>query len=252
MASVRNDPQPATDHLATGLTPDESDVSGEPDSSSATRRALLAGHRHDQSTAMRMLEDPDPTVRVVALGALSRSGVLTDETLINCLTDSDWHVRRRACEVIPRREGSAVDESVLIAAVVSVLADPEALVAESAAWALGELVPRDPHVLGDSRDLGDANSADPPDVLGPLEDMVLNHRDPLCREAAVAAVGAIGDLTSLDTVLLALEDKPPIRRRAAVALAAFDDPRADEALERCLNDRDWQVRQAAEDLRPRP
>ena len=46
----------------------------------------------------------------------------------------------------------------------------------------------------------------------------------------------------------ALEDKPAVRRRATIALAAFDDPRVDGALRRCLEDRDWQVRQAAEDL----
>jgi len=51
---------------------------------------------------------------------------------------------------------------------------------------------------------------------------------------------------------VALEDKPAVRRRATIALAAFDDPRVDVALRRCLEDRDWQVRQAAEDLLGRP
>jgi len=49
-------------------------------------------------------------------------------------------------------------------------------------------------------------------------------------------------------VLAALDDKPAIRRRAAVALAAFEGPEVDAALKRCLDDRDWQVRQVAEDL----
>ena len=74
------------------------------------------------------------------------------------------------------------------------------------------------------------------------------HADPLCREAAVAALGAIGDPAGLPAVLAALEDKPAIRRRAAVALAAFDGPEVEAALRRCLEDRDWQVRQVAEDL----
>jgi len=74
------------------------------------------------------------------------------------------------------------------------------------------------------------------------------HSDPLCREAAVAALGAIGDPDGLPAVLSALGDKPAIRRRAAVALAAFDDPEVEPALRRCLEDRDWQVRQVAEDL----
>ena len=74
------------------------------------------------------------------------------------------------------------------------------------------------------------------------------HSDPLCREAAVAALGAIGDPAGLPAVLAALEDKPAVRRRAAVALAAFDGPDVESALRRCLDDRDWQVRQVAEDL----
>ena len=74
------------------------------------------------------------------------------------------------------------------------------------------------------------------------------HPDPLCREAAVAALGAIGDPAGLPAVLAALEDKPAVRRRAAVALAAFDGPDVEAALRRCLDDRDWQVRQVAEDL----
>jgi len=67
-------------------------------------------------------------------------------------------------------------------------------------------------------------------------------------EAAVAALGAIGDPAGLPAVLAALDDKPAIRRRAAVALAAFDGPDTEAALRRCLEDRDWQVRQVAEDL----
>jgi HEAT repeat protein len=121
------------------------------------------------------------------------------------------------------------------------------LVAETAAWALGEVIPRS-HLADAGARRSDTTRANV-DAIG---DMATGHKDPLCRESAVAALGAIGDPSSLEHVLTALEDKPPIKRRAAVALAAFDDPRADEALERCLNDRDWQVRQAAEDLRPRP
>jgi hypothetical protein len=33
-----------------------------------------------------------------------------------------------------------------------------------------------------------------------------------------------------------------------VALAAFEGPGVEAALRRCLDDRDWQVRQVAEDL----
>jgi HEAT repeat protein len=59
----------------------------------------------------------------------------------------------------------------------------------------------------------------------------------------------------LGAVLAALEDKPAIRRRAVVALAAFDGDEVERALARAALDSDWQVRQTAEDLlghRPRP
>ena len=74
------------------------------------------------------------------------------------------------------------------------------------------------------------------------------HGDALCREAAVAALGAIGHADGLPVVLEALGDRPTVRRRAVLALAAFDGPEVEAALERALTDRDWQVRQAAEDL----
>ncbi len=64
----------------------------------------------------------------------------------------------------------------------------------------------------------------------------------------MAALGAIGDPAGLPAVLTALGDKPTVRRRATVALAGFDDPRVDPALRQAALDRDWQVRQAAEEL----
>jgi len=67
----------------------------------------------------------------------------------------------------------------------------------------------------------------------------------------VAALGAIGDPAGLPAILAALEDRPAVRRRAVIALAPFEGREVQEALERALGDRDWQVRQAAEDqLRP--
>jgi HEAT repeat protein len=113
--------------------------------------------------------------------------------------------------------------------------DRDASVVESAAWALGE-----------------AGSTCRRPEVDALERVVRTHADPLCREAAVAALGAVGEAHALDTVLFALADKPAVRRRATIALAAFDDPRVDVALRACLEDRDWQVRQAAEDLLGRP
>ena len=64
----------------------------------------------------------------------------------------------------------------------------------------------------------------------------------------MAALGAIGDPAGLAAILAATSDKPAVRRRAVLALAPFSGPDVDAALDRALQDRDWQVRQAAEDL----
>jgi HEAT repeat protein len=200
------------------------------------RATVIAGHRGDVDAASRLARHRDPAVRAAALGALHRLGALDTSTLAEAITDPDPTVRRRACALAGRSSRS--DQAgpprveVLVAALSS---DTDASVVEVAAWGLGEL-----------------GSRCGPSAVEALEGVARGHADPLCREAAVAALGAVGDSRSLETVLGALQDKLAIRRRAVIALAAFDDPRVDEAWRRCLEDRDWQVRQAAEDLSGRP
>jgi HEAT repeat protein len=116
----------------------------------------------------------------------------------------------------------------LVPVLVAATTDPA--VVEAAAWACGE---REPPEAG---------------VVAALATVTTGHDDPLCREAAVAALGAIGDPRGLEAVLAATRDRPAVRRRAVLALAPFDGPRVDAALERARSDRDWQVRQAAEDV----
>jgi acetyl/propionyl-CoA carboxylase alpha subunit len=65
---------------------------------------------------------------------------------------------------------------------------------------------------------------------------------------AIAALGAIGDDRARGAIVAALDDKPPVRRRAIVALANFEGPDIDAALERAREDRDWQVRAAVDQL----
>ncbi len=182
----------------------------------------LAGHQGDPAAARSGLADPAPSVRATALGALDRLGALTDDDLLASLVDPAPSVRRRAGEL------AATHPDVPIAALLD---DGDPSVVEMSAWSLGER--------------GDRSAVGP---LAALASAATGHRDPLCREAAVAALGAIGDPAGLPAVLAALDDKPAVRRRAAVALAAFEGPSVDAALHRCLEDRDWQVRQVAEDL----
>ena len=58
-----------------------------------------------------------------------------------------------------------------------------------------------------------------------------------------------GDDTALPIIIAALEDKAPVRRRAIVALANFEGPEVEAALERAGEDKDWQVRAAVTQLR---
>jgi HEAT repeat protein len=170
-----------------------------------------------------LLQDPDPGVRATALGALGRMGQAGDLEVRAALADPSPEVRRRACQV-----AVAVDNVDL----VTMLGDGDARVVEMAAWALGE------------RGEGAGGAA-----VDRLSTVAAGHEDPLCREAAVAALGAIGDEGGLAAILGATRDRPAIRRRAVIALAPFSGPEVDAALTAALDDRDWQVRQAAEDLR---
>jgi HEAT repeat protein len=188
------------------------------------RAAALAGHRGDASAARAYLDDPAPAVRATALGALARAGGLTPDDLATGLADDAAAVRARAAELAATIPGDHPP------ALAPVLGDPDHAVVEAAAWASGERQPPEPG------------------AVGALAAVVTGHEDPLCREAAVAALGAIGDADGLDAVLAATKDKPAVRRRAVLALAPFDGPRVDAAIERALTDRDWQVRQAAEDI----
>jgi HEAT repeat protein len=210
---------------ATGTGGDAEKPATEPTADNVTerrRQAALAGHRGNREAATAALRDTAPSVRATALGALDRIGALQDGELVAALADPSPVVRRRASELAATRTGVAV---------AAALGDEDASVVEMAAWSLGER--------------GERSAVA---ALSSLAHPGSGHADPLCREAAVAALGAIGDPAGLPAVLAALDDKPAVRRRAAVALAAFEGPDVDQALRRCLDDRDWQVRQVAEDL----
>jgi len=138
--------------------------------------------------------------------------------------DTEPEVRARAAELAAFLGPSAVEFA------LRALGDRDHRVVEAGCFALGEI---------------GSGATVAVEALGTVG---REHADPLCREAAVAALGAIGDPAGLPTILAGGADKPAVRRRAVLALAPFDGPEVDAALERALADRDWQVRQAAEDL----
>lgn len=188
------------------------------------RDIAIAAHRGDVGPALAARTDDDPMVRVAALGALARAGALDDDIVRTALADPEPRVRRRGCEVAATRPTVSLTNA---------LGDPDPLVAEAAAWALGE------H--------GDRVAAGAVDALS---DVVRHHAEPLVREAAAAALGAIGDPAGLAAILVAVTDVVTVRRRAVLALAPFDGAEVLDALEIAANDRDWQVRNAARDLLP--
>ena len=183
---------------------------------------IAAGFSGDTATARIGLSHPDPAVRASALRALSRAGALTDTDLDSALADTAARVRRTAAELAAAHPG--VD-------VRPLLDDDDLFVAEMAAWALGE-------------------RAEPgPQDIDALVAAATGHAQVLVREAATASLGSTGDPRGLDAIIAACSDKPTVRRRAVLALAPFmDDHRVGEVLRRALTDRDWQVRQNAEDL----
>jgi len=197
------------------------------------RVAAVAGHTGDAATARAMLDDPEPGVRATALGALHRIGQLDRAELLDALHDPSPTVLRRACAVATTWGGIVGDapDPAVADAVAALLDHPDDTVVETAAWACGERPPASAPVLARLCAIG------------------TGHFDSLCREAAIAALGALGDERGLSSILAATADRATVRRRAILALAPFSGPEVDAALERALEDRDWQVRQAAEDLR---
>lgn len=185
------------------------------------RDLVEAGHRGDVDTARTALTDPDPAARELALGALERCGDLSNDELIAVFADGAPAVRRRAAELAAKRPGLDL---------LPLLDDTDTMVVEHAAWACGE-----------QESVSDA-------VLTRLIELAGTADVALVREAAVASLGAIGDERGLAAILHGCADVPAVRRRAVLALAPFDGDDVDAAIQRALDDRDWQVRQAAEDL----
>jgi HEAT repeat protein len=176
------------------------------------------------------LNHPHADVRVSAVAALSRLGSFSAGDLGHLLGDPAPSVRRRAVEAnaVLIQDGRAGPDSV--AALLGALNDDPS-VTEVAAFAIGEFGPDAPVVTAPA--------------VAALENLATDHPDALCREAAVAALGALHRGRAV--VLGAMSDKATVRRRAVLALAPFAGSDVDAALERAMTDRDWQVRQAAED-----
>lgn len=187
------------------------------------RDLAAAGHTGDEAMARVGLASTDPVRREIALGALQRMAALRGDDLAAAMGDPHPAVRRRAAMIAAEHPDAPL---------LGLLNDADPTVVEVAAWAVGEHESRD-----------DA-------VVERLVELATGAEDALVREASVAALGAIGDERGLPAILAGCNDKPAVRRRAVLALAPFDGPEVQAALDAALQDRDWQVRQSAEDIAP--
>ena len=174
---------------------------------------------------------PSGVVRSARLLALGRHVRLRPADLIEGLGDKDQRVR--LCSLRLAAANPAAGDEALSEALREALAGDDHLVAEAAAAALGEGDPAAPSIRA---------------TVDALADAAGQHPDKLVREAAVAALGSIGHPAGAKAVLAANDDVATVRRRAVLALAAFEGPEIEQRLVAALDDRDWQVRQGAEDL----
>ncbi len=168
------------------------------------------------------LKDPRAEVRRLAVAAVARFGSGALEPLaVLAAGDPDEHVRAEAVEV-----SGALGESAYAVA-WGAREDSSARVVEAAVTALGE--------IGDET------------AVPWLIETVTLHDEAIVREAAVAALGAIGDERALPTLLEAARSgKPQIRRRAIVALTAFEDAEVEGVFAAARLDRNPMVREVAE------
>jgi HEAT repeat protein len=182
---------------------------------------ISAGFTGDIAVAQNALSSTDDSVRASAVRSLQRLSALTAEHISTCIDDASSEVRRTAVEFAA---------PFLDVSIHHLINDEDVFVAEMTAWSLGERNP-----VSDEE-------------LGALISCTISHTEAVVREAGAAALGSIGDERGLTAILHACDDKPAVRRRAVLALAPFEGDAVDAALEKALEDRDWQVRQNAEIL----
>ena len=209
-----------------------------PGSRARVARARGAPHqRRRRRGTRRDCGDDDPHVRAAALGALVRAGHRRRRRRLACRAADDplaggASARRRARA---RARTGARRGARTVAPAARALDDADVTVVEAAAWALGEL---------------DGAAANAVDALAARGDRP--PRRARTRSRGRGARRARRRTRRCRRSSRRTDDKPAVRRRAVLALAPFDGPEVDAALARAHTDRDWQVRQAAEDLTGEP
>lgn len=209
------------------------------DAALARNGSLSATEIADVETAARQAFTHDHhDLRTTAVAALAMLDRLSGSDLRSGVTDPSSVVRRRTVEAVVERLRGPTSDPAEGTSLVQLLTDrlgDVSVVAEVAAFGIGELGPDRTEIEPEIMEM----------AVAELVRMATDHDDPLCRESAIAALGALH--RQKDTVLAGMDDKATVRRRAVLALAPFEGPDVTAAIEKALTDRDWQVRQAAED-----
>jgi HEAT repeat protein len=158
----------------------------------------------------------------MATTALTRSQASDNfGTLARLILDTAPSVRAAAAEKLGNCGADAL--SIL----TDIDDDPDPTVREALATAYGEI--------------------DSPSTVPWLARAARDDTDRHVKEAATAALGAIGDEAGLETLLDLINNGPPqVRRRAIAAITVFDDERVEPAIKRAALDRNPGVREAAE------
>jgi HEAT repeat protein len=164
----------------------------------------------------------DPVLRRMAATALSvESADDMFDAVVELLADDHASVRAAAAEKLGSCGARALEPLIVASR------DDDPAVREAVATAFGDL-------------------ADPAPIPW-LVEVGNDDSDRTVKEAAVAALGAIGDTSAVDPLLAFIAQGPPqVRRRAIAAITVFDDPRIEPAIRRAAFDRNPGVREAAE------
>jgi len=190
------------------------------------------------------LNDNYGVVGKAAVDALGKIGAPAVEPLITALKDSDWNVRQAAAQALERIGTPSVKP------LVSVLEDSDWNARQIIAEALDKLDWKP------GKDQAGANYwvtkgnwekcvAVGAPAVDPLVS-VLKYSDKDVRQAAVEALGRIGDIRAVDPLVTMLKDSDwHVRQAAAEALGKIGDVRAVEPLITVLNVNEGDVRQAA-------
>lgn len=199
------------------------------DISAALRQVALAAHDGNTDLLGSYVDSDEEIVRAAAVRGLweCTHGSPTDPEPVLLMLHQLMGNERTTHVLVAVGETFATRHGILCQQLLD-HADPR--VVEAGCFAAAQLAPSASH------------------LVDRLEGLASTHEDDLVRESAIAALGAYGLPRSTSIVIAATSDKVYVRRRAIVALSAFEGDDVEDALRAATADRDAQTRALAEDI----